>query len=66
METMALEGLGFTKGQAVVAHYDRGGDATPGQSPRVRPLRLAPAKRDALVAFLRTLDDAPAPVDRSF
>ena len=52
--------------EAVVAHYDRGGDATPGQSPRVRPLRLAPAKRDALVAFLRTLDDAPAPVDRSF
>ena len=49
-----------------MAHYDRGGDATPGQSPRVRPLRLAPAERDALVAFLRTLDDAPAPVDRSF
>jgi cytochrome c peroxidase len=50
--------------EAVVAHYDRGGDATPGQSPRVRPLRLAEADRDALVAFLRTLDDAAAPVDR--
>jgi cytochrome c peroxidase len=51
--------------EAVVAHYDRGGDATPGQSPRVRPLRLAEADRDALVAFLETLDDAAAPVDRS-
>lgn len=51
--------------EAVVAHYDRGGDATPGQSPRVRPLRLAEADRDALVAFLKTLDDAAAPVDRS-
>ena len=51
--------------EAVVAHYDQGGDATPGQSPRVRPLRLSPAERDALVAFLRTLDDAPASVDRS-
>lgn len=51
--------------EAVVAHYDRGGDATPGQSPDVRPLRLSPAERDALVAFLRTLDDRPAPVDRT-
>lgn len=51
--------------EAVVAHYDRGGDGTPGQSPRVRPLRLTVAERTALVAFLRTLDDEPAPVDRS-
>ena len=49
---------------AVVAYYDRGGDGSPGQSPRVRPLRLTEAERDQLVAFLRTLDDAPALVDR--
>ena len=55
----------FSTLEAVLAHYDRGGDATAGQSPRVRPLRLSPADRDALVAFLRTLDDAPAPVDRT-
>ena len=45
---------------AVVAHYSRGGDATPGQSPRVRPLHLSAPERDDLVAFLRTLDDRPA------
>lgn len=49
---------------AVVDHYDRGGDATPGQSPRVRPLRLSSEDRAALVAFLQTLDDRPAAVDR--
>ena len=54
----------FASLEAVVAHYDRGGDATPGQDPRVRPLRLSAAERAALVAFLRSLDDRPAPVDR--
>ena len=51
--------------EAVVAHYDRGGDGTPGQSPRVRPLRLSEADRDALIAFLETLDDETAPIDRT-
>lgn len=46
----------------VVAHYDRGGDGTDGQDARVRPLRLAAGERDALVAFLASLDDRPAPV----
>lgn len=62
----------FATLEAVVDHYDRGGDATTGQSPNVRPLHLTEAERDALVAFLRTLDDEPsgrrsqpAPVDRS-
>lgn len=49
--------------EAVVAYYDQGGDGSPGQSPRVRPLRLSPRERDALVAFLATLDDRPAVVD---
>ncbi len=51
--------------QAVVAHYDRGGDGTPGQDARVGPLGLSEAERADLVAFLRTLDDQPAPVHRS-
>jgi cytochrome c peroxidase len=51
--------------EAVVLHYDRGGDGTPGQSAAVRPLRLSPAERADLVAFLRTLDDKAAPLNRS-
>ena len=51
--------------EAVVAHYDEGGDGTPGQSPRVRPLRLTSGEKAALVAFLQTLDDRPVAVDRS-
>jgi cytochrome c peroxidase len=47
----------------VVAHYDRGGDGVPGQSPLVRLLRLTSEERAALVAFLETLDDRPATVD---
>jgi len=46
----------------VVAHYDRGGDATGffgAVDPRVAPLGLAPSEAEALVAFLRTLDGAP-------
>lgn len=46
----------------VVDHYDRGGDGTPGQSPAVRPLHLTAPERDALVAFLATFTDVPAPV----
>jgi len=49
----------------VVDHYDQGGDGTPGQSPNVRPLRLTESERSALVAFLNTLDDQPAPIDRT-
>lgn len=46
----------------VVDHYDRGGEGTPGQSPRVRPLHLQPDEKAAIVAFLETLDDRRAPV----
>ncbi|MEO0556916.1 MAG: cytochrome c peroxidase [Bacteroidota bacterium] len=49
----------------VVDHYDRGGDGTPNQSLEVRPLRLTEAQRSALVAFLTTLDDEPALIDRT-
>jgi len=44
----------------VVAHYDRGGDGTPGQSPAVRPLHLTQPEREALVAFLATFTDTAA------
>ncbi len=47
---------------AVVDHYTRGGGATDGQSPLVRPLALSPAERSALLAFLATLDDEPADI----
>lgn len=50
----------FNTLEAVVAHYDRGGDGTPGQDPRVGPLALTDAERAALVAFLRTFDDEAA------
>lgn len=50
----------FNTLEAVIAHYDRGGDGTPGQDPRVGPLALTDAERAALVAFLRTFDDEAA------
>ncbi|MGB3544448.1 cytochrome-c peroxidase [Rubrivirga sp.] len=53
----------FADLEAVVDHYDRGGDGTPGQSARVLPLRLSPDDRAALVAFLHTLYDRPAHVE---
>ena len=55
----------FATLQDVVDHYDRGGDGTPGQSAHVRPLRLTESERSALVAFLNTLDDQPALIDRT-
>ena len=40
--------------EAVVDFYDRGGDfAAPNKSPLIRPLRLTPADKAALLAFLR-------------
>lgn len=53
----------FSTLEAVVAHYDRGGDGTPGQDPRVGPLALTDAERAALVSFLRTFDDEVATPD---
>ncbi len=40
----------------VVEFDNRGRNANPRPSPRLRPLRLSAAEIDALVAFLRTLD----------
>ena len=40
----------------VVEFYNRGGAANPNLSGRIRPIGLAPADVDALVAFLKTLD----------
>ena len=44
----------FATLEDVVDFYDRGGDFTsPDKDPRIRPLRLSPAERSALLAFLR-------------
>jgi len=51
----------FNTLEAVVDHYNRGGDGTPGQDERIGPLSLTDAERAALVAFLRTFDDEAAP-----
>jgi cytochrome c peroxidase len=40
----------------VVEFYDRGGNSNPGKTARLRPLRLSPEDKDALVAFLRALN----------
>jgi cytochrome c peroxidase len=39
----------------VVAFYDRGGNPNPLLDPELRPLRLAPNEKTALIAFLRSL-----------
>ena len=38
-----------------VEYYDRGGNRNPGLDAELRPLRLTPAGKQALVAFLRSL-----------
>lgn len=40
---------------AVIEFYDGGGFANAGQDPRIRPLALTAAERDALLAFLQAL-----------
>ncbi|MBI2187621.1 MAG: c-type cytochrome [Acidobacteria bacterium] len=42
--------------EEVVDYYDRGGNANPFLDPELRPLRLTPGEKNALVAFLRTLN----------
>jgi cytochrome c peroxidase len=44
--------------EAVVEFYDRGGGRNPNLDPAMRPLRLTPDQRSALVAFLRGLQGA--------
>lgn len=41
--------------EQVVDYYDRGGNANPALDPELRPLRLSPADKRGLVAFLRSL-----------
>jgi cytochrome c peroxidase len=42
---------------AVVAYYDRGGNANKNLDPLMKPLHLTAAEKKALVAFLKTLSD---------
>jgi cytochrome c peroxidase len=51
----------------VVELYDRGGEKNPSLDPKMEPLRLSDAEKEALVAFMRALDgegfqDAPPTV----
>jgi len=39
----------------VIAHFDRGGDGTPNQDPRIKPLHLSAQERADLKAFLLSL-----------
>lgn len=41
--------------EEVVDYYDRGGNPNPWLDPELRPLRLSPGEKRALVAFLRSL-----------
>jgi cytochrome c peroxidase len=41
--------------EEVVEFYDRGGRPNPNLDPEIRPLRLSPAEKQALLAFLRAL-----------
>ncbi len=44
--------------EEVIEHYDRGGDRTRNQDPRIRPLHLSAAEKADLLAFLRSLRGA--------
>ena len=39
----------------VIAHYERGGTPNPWLDEEIRPLRLSPAEKRQLIAFLRAL-----------
>lgn len=43
----------------VIDYYDRGGNANAGLDLELRPLKLTAAEKDALVAFLQSLNGAP-------
>jgi cytochrome c peroxidase len=40
----------------VIDYYDRGGNANPVLDPELRPLRLTPVEKQALRAFLQSLN----------
>ena len=48
--------------QAVIDLYDRGGIERPSRSPKITPLAMSGEEKADLLAFLRTLDGAPQPV----
>jgi cytochrome c peroxidase len=49
--------------EQVIDYYDRGGDAKrPGLAPEIKTLALTAAEKQDLVAFMRTLTSADAPV----
>jgi len=41
--------------EEVIAYYDRGGTGAEGQDPRITPLHLTPAEKQALLELLRSL-----------
>jgi cytochrome c peroxidase len=45
--------------EEVVEFYDGGGVPNPALDPKLRPLRLIPSEKQALVAFLSSLNGAP-------
>lgn len=50
--------------EAVIDHYDRGGDTKDNLDPDIKPLDLAPDEKRALVAFMRALSGAPQRVQQ--
>jgi cytochrome c peroxidase len=47
--------------EAVIDYYDRGGNVNPSLDPEIRPLRLTPGEKRALVAFLTSLSGEMRP-----
>lgn len=43
----------------VITFYDIGGGNVPNKDPRIKPLNLTPEEKQALVAFMKALTDAP-------
>ncbi len=48
--------------EAVIDHYDRGGDTKDNLDPNMQPLHLNASEKASLVAFLKALTGEPAPV----
>jgi cytochrome c peroxidase len=50
----------ITSLESVIEFYDRGGQANPNLDAQIRPLRLSPEERQALVAYLKSLTGSAA------
>lgn len=46
----------------VISHYEKGGKARPSLSPEMKPIKLSKEERNDLVAYLKTLQGPPLPV----